>query len=102
MNSLVILEGIIIGAVGGSTGGFILSISNWSIKQIKIICDKRKIYNWLVANSKNQSDYQYRSTKSISSYTNLPYERVNFICSIHTKIKLSTGNNEELWEILKK
>ena len=74
--------------------------------------DKRKIYNWLLEDAKKTNkltvsspmDVRWMPTENIACFTNLPKERVRYICSIHKKIvpKLPTdwtGNANESWAL---
>ena len=60
--------------------------------------DKTRVYNWLYEATKDE-ELKWRSTRAIASYNDLTEDRVRYICSIHDKIKLSTGEKEDLWGI---
>lgn len=42
---------------------------------------------------------KFRSTRAIASWNNLTEDRVQYICSIHKKIYLSTSEKEDLWSL---
>ena len=92
-----IWDGIIIGAVGGALAGVAL----WCIQSIKIkyveFIHKRRVYNWLYKETKHKDSKKWRTTRAIASYNYLTEDRVRYICSIHEKIVLSTGEKEDLW-----
>ena len=84
-------------------GGAIAALVVLIIRQLSIkwaeFQDKKRIYHWLKANSKNKPGEQFRSTRTIASWNNLTENRVRYICSIHKKIYLSTGQHEDMWSI---
>ena len=61
--------------------------------------DKRQVYNWMNKESSGQSSHEFRSTRAIASWNNLTEDRVRYICSIHKKIYLSTGEKEDMWSL---
>lgn len=91
--------GIIIGGAGGAIAGFtVLSLqflSNWINEQTH----KHRVYEWLKKNTSDEGGKEYRSTRAIASWNNLTEDRVRYICSIHKKIFLSTGKQEDMWSI---
>ena len=92
-------DGIIVGGAGGAIAGFVLWFSDYARSKIAEWIDKRRVYRWLKANTRNETGHQYRSTRAIASWTNLTEDRVRYICSVHTKIYLSTGPKEDLWSL---
>ena len=90
-----IRDGIIIGIIAPIT----VLIVKYIHKKLIEKRDKISIYEWLKANTSNERGKQFRSTKAIASFTNLTEDRVRYICSIHDKIFLSTGQNEDMWSI---
>lgn len=96
MNS--ILDGIIIGGVGGAIAG----ITVWLVQfiQEKTIewVQKRRVYQWLKKNTTKDGDL-FRSTRAIASWNNLTEDRVRYICSIDERIFLSTGDKEDMWSL---
>ena len=92
-----ILDGIAIGGAGGAIAG--LTVWLTQLVQTKILerRDKGRVYRWLLANTANKSDEQFRSTRAIASWTNLTEDRVRYVCSIHSAIFLSTGSREDVW-----
>ena len=100
--SVEIESGIIIGAVGGAAAGIALSCFELLKSKISEECDKRKVYQWLAANTTPKPGEQYRSTKEIASWTNLTVERTRYICSIHPRIMLNANTSmdmDDLWSI---
>lgn len=92
-------DGVMIGGAGGAIAGIVV----WFFQYIHDKCiecrDKNKLYQWLFSNSENEFGEKFRSTRAIASWNNLTEDRVRYICSIHDKIFLSTGENEDLWSI---
>ncbi len=115
MNIDTVWEGIII----GGAGGFIAGISVWIIsilrEKISEWNHKKRIYNWLYHETEQlghafkagkltfgpPNDPRWRSTREIATFNNLTIDRVNYICSIHEKIRLIRKEelrpNAELW-----
>ena len=93
-----ILSGIVIGAVGGAAAGIAL----WLLERVreceKAFRERRRILKWLDGVTSQPGSSPWRSTRAIASFTNLTEERVRYLCSIHPKIELSTGQNE-VWSI---
>lgn len=95
-----VLSGVIIGAVGGACAGFAVSFVSYMYLKIVECRDKKHVFQWLVNNTKDVSGQRYRSTRAIASWNNITEDRVRYICSIHEKIFLSTGDKEDLWGIV--
>ncbi|MCK4446922.1 MAG: hypothetical protein KAW56_07560 [Candidatus Marinimicrobia bacterium] len=98
MDCSQIWQGIIIGGSGGAIAGITLAL----IRCLHVKCieykQKRKVYSWL--NKEIEKDeYKYRSTRAIASFNNLTMDRTRYICSLHEKIFLSTGEKDDLWGI---
>lgn len=90
-----IIAGFFVG-IFGSMGVFFLTL----LKDEYLICrDKRRVLKWLDENS--DKNKKWRTTHAIASHVNLTQDRVRFICSIHNKIRNSTGELEDLWAVLK-
>jgi len=99
MNWFSIIEGIIIGAVGGAGAGISIWLLNlWREGRIEKR-DRERVYKWLLNNSGNSSGYKFRSTRAIASHTNLTLESVDYICSTDEEIHLSTGERDDVWEL---
>jgi len=94
-----ITTGITIGGAGGAIAGITVWILQYLNLQITKSCHKRRIYNWLKKNTENTNSMKFRSTRAIASWNNLTEDRVQYICSIHKKIYLSTGEIEDLWSL---
>lgn len=93
-----IWDGIEIGAVGGAFAGLAVWLTNLLMAKYSECRDKKRIYKWLYDSTKGEK-YKWRSTRAIASYNDLPEDRVRYICSIHSKIKWSTGEKEDMWGI---
>ncbi len=94
-----IIEGVIIGATGGSLAGIMVYLIQYLHQEIKDCCESKRIRNWL---EENTSKDTWRSTKTIASWTNLPLDRVQFLCSHDELVKLSTGEKEDMWALRSK
>jgi hypothetical protein len=99
--SLTIQDWIIIGAVGG----LIVWFAQVGKERLATEWDKRKIYNWLYKVTEKGkgltvgspiNDPRWISTDVIACFTNLPKERVRYICSIHKKIRPKIES--DLWK----
>jgi len=94
-----ILDGIIIGGVGGAIAGLTVSFVLYGHGKVVEKIHKRRIYNWLKANTSDEDGKKFRSTRAIASWNNLTEDRVRYICSIHDRIFLSTGQQEDMWSL---
>ncbi len=94
-----IWDGVVIGGAGGAIAGITVYLVQYVHEKIRECSDKRIIYNWLLNTTTDKSGEQFRSTRAIASWCNLPQERVREICSLHKKIFLSTGEKEDMWGI---
>lgn len=94
-----IIEGVIIGAVGGACAGLAVSLVEYLHRKIVECADKNRVYSWLLANTKDTDGERYRGTRTIASYNNVTEDRARYICSIHEDIYLSTGEKTDLWGI---
>lgn len=94
-----ILDGIVIGTFGGAFAG----ITVWAVQLVHAKCserrDKARVYRWLRANTSDEDGNRYRSTRAIASWNNLTEDRVRYICSLHGRIYLSTGLQEDRWSL---
>ena len=97
MNS--VLDGVIIGGAGGAIAGITVWLVQYAHDKTLEWKDKRQLYEWLKAKTQNEAGRQFRSTRAIASWNNLTEERVRYVCSIHDKIFLSTGDKEDIWGI---
>ncbi|MGO2512740.1 hypothetical protein [Marinomonas polaris] len=91
-----VLDGIFIGGAGGAIAGISVYTIQYIHTRFSDIRDGNKIYAWLLENTVPES---FRSTKAIASYNNLTMDRVRYLCSNHPKIKLSTGELDDLWSL---
>jgi len=93
-----VVEGIVIGGAGGAVAG----LTVWLVQRIhSLVNDCRhgtRIYAWL-KKEKDQGGKEFRSTRAIASWNNLTEDRVRYICSHHSRIYLSTGENQDMWSI---
>ena len=94
-----IWNGIIIGATGGAIAGLTVWFVQYTHMKTIECREKKRVYEWLKANTDNKPGEQFRSTRAIASWSNLTEDRVRYICSIHEKIFLSTGEKEDMWGI---
>ena len=92
-------SGIIIGAFGGAAAGVIL----WVISRLNDYeiewRQKNRIYKWLDKETKSDPK-KWKSTRYIASYTNLPEDRVRYLCSNDKRIVLSSKQDKEMWGIM--
>lgn len=56
---------------------------------------KACVYSWLRQNTQDEEGKRFRSTRAIASWNNLTEERVQYICSLHKEIYLSTRPQED-------
>lgn len=95
--------GIIVGAAGGATAGMILWMINRLQEHELEFRERRRIFRCLNQVTSAPDAKKWRSTRAIASYTNLPEDRVRYLCSRHPEIVLSTAEGEkEMWGILGK
>ncbi len=94
-----IWDGIIIGGAGGAIAGITVWLVQWAHTKVTERRDKKLIYEWFKSNTSDKPGEQFRSTRAIASWNNLTEDRVRYICSIHDKIFLSTGEKEDMWGI---
>ena len=71
MTNMAVVNGIIVGAVGGSFAGLTVWTVQLIATKVREASDKRKVYKWLKKNTSNKEGDQYRSTRAIASWTNL-------------------------------
>lgn len=60
--------------------------------------DKRKIYNWLKANTADKAMKQFKSTEEIAKATGIDEEQVRRVCKKHTKIYVHNRKKDQ-WSI---
>jgi hypothetical protein len=89
-----IWDGVVIGASGGSIAGITVYLIQYIHQILRDFIEMRRINKWLKENS---SGNNWRTTRAIASWNNIPEDRVQYLCSKDKEIKLSTGNNEGLW-----
>ncbi|GGK77998.1 hypothetical protein [Amphritea balenae] len=89
-----IWEGVAVGASGGSIAGITVYLIQYLHQKLRDYLEMRSINKWLKENS---TGGKWRTTRTIASWTNLPEDRVQYLCSKDKEIKLSTGENEGLW-----
>lgn len=92
-------DGIVIGGAGGAIAGLTVSLVHYIHRKTVECIHGRHVYNWLRDNTKNEEGERYRSTRAIASWNNLTEDRVRYICSLHKKIYLSTGEKEDMWSL---
>lgn len=91
-----IKSGIITGAVGGACASLIVIIAVAIKNEWLKACHKDRVYDFLRKRLDERQE-KWCSTRTIASYTDLTMDRVRYICSIHKKIKLSTGTKIDMW-----
>ena len=74
-----ILDGIIIGGVGGAIAGLAVWLIQFVRETRSENRDRNRIYSWLYKATKDE-DYKWRSTRTIASYNDLTEDRVRYIC----------------------
>lgn len=94
-----ILEGVIIGATGGALAGITVYLIQYLHQKLLDYSESKRIRGWL---ENNTSKNNWRSTRTIASWTNLPMDRVVYLCSRDNLVKLTTGENEDLWALRSK
>ena len=99
MVDLSVEDGIIVGAVGGAFAGVSIWLVQLAHTKIDEWRDKRRVYKWLLRSTTKEKGNQYRSTRAIASWNNLTLDRTRYICSVHKKVYLSTGTQEDMWSI---
>jgi hypothetical protein len=94
MDEVTLWEGIIIGSAGGAIAGLVIWLLELGKKEIIKCCHPRRIIKWLKSNGDIK---EWRSTRAIASHNNLTEDRVRFICSNSSRIKLNTkdGNHSD-------
>jgi hypothetical protein len=97
MNS--VWDGILIGGAGGAIAGLTVYFVGYTHTKIVEWIHRKRVYSWLLRNTKDEVGEQYRSTRAIASWNNLTEDRTRYICSIHKRIYLSTGQKEGMWSI---
>ena len=86
--------GFVIGASGGSIAGITVYLIQHLHQKLRDQIETRRINRWLKENSTSGN---WRSTRAIASWTNLPEDRVQYLCSKDKEIQLSTGEKEGRW-----
>ena len=86
-----ILDGVVIGGAGGAIGGITVWLTQLAQTKILERRDKGRVYRWLLANTNSEAGEQFRSTRTIASWTNLTEDRVRYVCSIHHEVTPSSG-----------
>ncbi len=99
IESVKVIEGIVIGGVGGAIAGLTVWIIDYLHKKTLERTHMRRVYLWLKANTEDKANKRYRSTRAIASHNNLTLDRIRYICSYHDQIFLSTGEEEDMWSI---
>lgn len=94
-----LLNGIVIGGVGGAIAGLTVLLVKFAHDKITQKVERDRVYNWLRNNTSNESGNEFRSTRAIASWNNLTEDRVRYICSIDKRIFLSTGERNDMWSI---
>ena len=97
------MNGVWNGVFIGGAGGFVAGVTVWLVQRAHVWFNdwrhKWRLGNWLQNNTENRPGKEFRSTRAIASWNNLTEDRVRYICSLHKKIYLSTGETEDMWSI---
>lgn len=91
------VDGIIVGAFGGTFAGIALWAFDYGRERNAERRDGNRVYKWLHQNTEDLEGKRFRTTRTIASYTDLSQDRVRFVCSRDPRIKLSTGQKEDVW-----
>jgi len=94
-----IQDGIVIGSAGGAIAGLTVWFIQYAHDKVINHLESKRIYTWLNENTENIKGNQFRSTRAISSWTNLTEDKVRYLCSVDNRIFLSTGENEDIWSV---
>jgi len=94
-----ILDGIVIGGAGGAIAGLTVWFVQYAHDKATQKIESNRIFEWLKENTSKEPGEQFRSSRAIASWNNLTQDRVRYICSIDTRIFLSTGEKEDMWGI---
>jgi len=101
MDEVTILEGVIIGAVGGAIAGLVIWLLELARKALVKMWDTKNVEKWLQLNTIPNHPKEWRSTRTIASHNNLTEDRIRYICSYSSKIQLNSkdGNDsKEMWK----
>ena len=99
MDWTTFLQSIVIGVAGGAGAGLTVWAVRHHHEKRRVCTDKEVIHSWLQRNTAPEDGQSYRTTRAIASWTNLPEDRVRYICSIDDRIHLSTGDREGVWAL---
>ncbi|MEK6782172.1 MAG: hypothetical protein AABY93_10720 [Bacteroidota bacterium] len=95
---ITIVVAIVIGV-----SGFFLNREFVKKEKAKLIKhDQDKIYKWLMDEFRVRMDFEYRTTKAISSGTHLSEDRVKEVAIIDSRIHKSTGSKDDRWTVRSK
>lgn len=86
------------GAVGGAAAGLVIIAVQGCRDLWRDWRDSERVFKWLQQNSDEKKN-PFRTTRAIASYNDLTEDRVRFLCSHDSRIKLSTGREEDRWSI---
>lgn len=95
-----ILEGVVIGAVGGCLAGVSVYAVQYVHNRVRDHRESERLFAWLRDETKDEPGERYRSTRALASWNNLTEDRVRFLCSLDERIHLSTGEKEDMWGVL--
>lgn len=88
---------IIKGICSGIFGGLGVYLSKIIYDEIIFCRDEKRIINFFYQENVGKG-YEFRTTEAIASFTNLPEDRVNFVCA--TSKKITRNSKEKLsWRI---
>jgi len=93
-----IWQGIVIGGSGGAIAGITLGLIRYLHTKYIEYYQKRKVYSWLKKEVEG-GKHNKSTTKKIASFNNLTIDRARYICSLHNKIFLYHGIEDDLWGV---
>jgi len=99
----ILLEGILVGGVGGAIAGLVIWLSQLGRERYTEWKHKERVYEWIYKRTKQLEGLtvgdltipRWISTLEIASYTNLTPDRVRYICSIHKQIRSKTEKERQ-------
>jgi len=87
---VAVLSGVVIGLLGGAAALF--------RRRAREILDRRKVYQWLRSNTRDESGESHVSTPTLAKGTRLPEDRVRRACMSDERIYRSSDEPER-WSI---
>jgi hypothetical protein len=85
-----VVAGVAVVIIGGIVAPGWKKIINWWYK--------RKIYNWLKANTADEAEKQFKTTEEITKATGIDENQVRCVCKKHKKI-YAHNRKQDTWSI---